>query len=80
MSELGRDGSAEARLAPRERLARRLGVAWKFTAAEQHSKVRSMGIWALTCLFLVWVGFKVWALILTWHVAGIQWFQIVGQY
>ena len=27
-------------------------------------------IWALTCFFLVWVGFKVWALILEWYILG----------
>ena len=31
-------------------------------------------LWALTCFFLVWVRFEVWALILRWHIMGIEGF------
>ena len=35
-------------------------------------------IWALTCLVLVWVVLKVWALMLRWYIVGIKSFKIRG--
>ena len=34
----------------------------------------------LTCFFLVWVGLKVWALILKWCILGTEELQIMGSY